>query len=285
MNSSSDAPALRVEMDDPIGETAQRLIGDLCAEMSARYGAPPSPFSLGESPVARSVFLVARLNGEAVGCGGLRPWDDSVAEIKRMYVAPVGRRRGVARRMLAELERNARQLGYGRIRLETGVLQPEAQALYESVGFQRIPAFAPYVGNPSSVCFEKVISDDSPAAVVQRQFEAYNARDLDALQTAYAEDAEQFEYPSTLLARGWPQLRERFALRFQEPNLQARLLHRTVAGHVVIDHEEISRTFPEGPGRQELVAIYEVRNGRIAVARFISGRKTVEVAGPFSPAI
>jgi hypothetical protein len=113
-------------------------------------------------------------------------------------------------------------------------------------------------------------------SVVQRQLDAYNARDVDAMVATYAEDAQQFEYPSTLLTSGSAQLRERITARFREPNLHARLIRRIVMGQVVIDHEEVTRTFPEGAGKLELVAIYEVRGDRIATARFISGPKTLD---------
>ena len=114
-----------------------------------------------------------------------------------------------------------------------------------------------------------------PAAVVQRQLDAYNAKDLDALLALYAEEAELYEFPATLLARGSAALRERFAIRFQEPNLHAELLHRIVAGNTVIDHERITRDFPEGPGTLELTMIYEVKVGRITRAWSIAGPKTL----------
>jgi hypothetical protein len=116
----------------------------------------------------------------------------------------------------------------------------------------------------------------TPESVVQRQLDAYNAGDVDAFMATYSDDAQQFEYPATLLASGVAQLRERITARFREPNLHARLIRRIVMGQVVIDHEEVSRTFPEGTGKIELVAIYEVRDGRIATARFISGAKTLD---------
>ena len=72
------------------------------------------------------------------------------------------------------------------------------------------------------------------------------------------------------------QIRERFAARFQEPNLKARLINRIVAGNVVIDHEQVTRTFSEGTGKIELVAIYEVQDARIAKAWFILGMKTID---------
>jgi hypothetical protein len=116
----------------------------------------------------------------------------------------------------------------------------------------------------------------TPESVVQRQLDAYNARDIDALMATYAEDAQQFEYPATLLASGARQVRERTVGRFRESNLHARLIKRIVMGQVVIDHEEVTRTFPEGPGKIELVAIYELRDGRIATARFIFGTRTLD---------
>lgn len=103
----------------------------------------------------------------------------------------------------------------------------------------------------------------SPEAVVQRQLDAYNARDIDALIATYAPDARQYAHPGTLLATGHAELRARLAPRLQEPNLHARLLQRAVMGNLVIDHEEVTRTFPEGPGKVALVAIYEVVDGLI----------------------
>ncbi len=118
--------------------------------------------------------------------------------------------------------------------------------------------------------------NNSPENIVQKQLDAYNARDVDAIMGTYAEDAQQFEHPAKLLASGSAQLRERFAIRFQEPNLHATLLKRIVMGNVVIDHERVTRTFPEGPGNIQLIAIYEVQNGKIAKAWFIFGEKTLE---------
>ena len=114
-----------------------------------------------------------------------------------------------------------------------------------------------------------------PEAVVQRQLDAFNLRDVDALLAVYAEDAQLFEHPSTLLATGSAELRERYRVRFQEPNLHAVLLKRIVAGAIVVDHEKVTRTFPEGPGEVELVMIYEVKAGRIARAWSITGPKTI----------
>lgn len=111
----------------------------------------------------------------------------------------------------------------------------------------------------------------SPEVVVQRQLQAYNDRNLAAWLATYAEEAQQFEHPGKLLCAGHAQIRARTAPRFAEPNLHARLLHRSVMGNVVIDHEDVTRTFPEGPGQIELVCIYVVERGLIQTASFIFG--------------
>lgn len=112
---------------------------------------------------------------------------------------------------------------------------------------------------------------NTPETVVQRQLDAYNAHDLDAWLATYAEDAQQFEFPAKLLASGHDEIRTRSAPRFKEPNLHARLIKRTVIGSLVIDHEEVTRTFPEGPGTIELICLYEVRDGKIQSGSFVFG--------------
>lgn len=118
----------------------------------------------------------------------------------------------------------------------------------------------------------------SPETVVQRQLDAYNARDIDALLATYAPDARQYEHPGTLLATGAAEMRARMAVRFQEPDLHARLLQRAVMGNIVIDHEEVTRNFPEGRGSVDMVAVYEVVDGRIASASVQVSNKRLDAA-------
>lgn len=124
----------------------------------------------------------------------------------------------------------------------------------------------------------RVNTPTDPESVVQRQLDAYNARDVEGLLATYAGDAQLFEHPSTLLATGSAEIRVRFTLRFKEPNLHATLVNRMVSGATVVDHERITRTFPEGPGTLEAVMIYEVRGGRIARSWAIAGQKTLHPA-------
>jgi len=111
----------------------------------------------------------------------------------------------------------------------------------------------------------------SPAAIVQRQLDAYNAHDLDAWLATYAEHARQFEYPDQLLAQGHAALRERMRQRFADPALRARLVQRAVMGTMVIDQELVTRSVQGGLAQMELVAIYEVHDGRIQTASFVFG--------------
>jgi len=137
------------------------LVEQLWAELGFLYpevkGPPAAPDEIvGE----RASFVVAWVKGEAVGCGAFRPLSedqDHVAEIKRMYVEPTMRRRGISRSILSELEKLARNCGYTVIRLETGLRQPSAIRLYETSGYHRIEPFGRYRDDPLSVCFEKLL--------------------------------------------------------------------------------------------------------------------------------
>jgi GNAT superfamily N-acetyltransferase len=101
-------------------------------------------------------YLVGYEGEEAVAGGGLRRLDDGVAEIKRMFVRPAARSRGVARTLLEALEQTARELGYEKVRLDTGPKQLHGLALYRSAGYVEVP---PYNDNPFA-CFwgEKLLS-------------------------------------------------------------------------------------------------------------------------------
>jgi len=102
------------------------------------------------------VFLVLRDDaGRAVGCGGIARFDESRGEVKRMYVVPEARGRGLGRMLLERLEAQARSLGYTSVVLETGDRQPEALGLYEASGYERIPCYPPYDTRELSLCFEK----------------------------------------------------------------------------------------------------------------------------------
>jgi len=119
---------------------------------------------------------------------------------------------------------------------------------------------------------------EDPCQIVQRQLDAYNARDIDAFMSYWAEDAQYYAFPSELLASGAAQIRERHVTRFQESNLFGLLIQRMAVGNVVVDQEVVSRTFPEGPGRVDVIAMYEVAGGKIAKAWFKMGTPVLDKA-------
>ncbi|MGW3893015.1 GNAT family N-acetyltransferase [Micromonospora chokoriensis] len=100
-------------------------------------------------------YLAVVVNGRAVACGGLQALDAETGEVKRMYVRPAYRGRGIARQLLAALEECAFRQGHSVVCLETGTYLPAAIGLYTSCGYDPIPVYGEYVDNPYSVCFAK----------------------------------------------------------------------------------------------------------------------------------
>ena len=132
---------VRAEAADSL--IAVRLVDAMVTEMDQLYGqAPGGGVGSGASPSdftpPTGAFLVIYAGGKPVAGGGLKRDEDGVAEIKRMYVVPEARRQGLGRQLLEALEDRARELGYARIRLDTGARQPHSQAMYERAGYHPI---------------------------------------------------------------------------------------------------------------------------------------------------
>ncbi|MBN1584191.1 MAG: GNAT family N-acetyltransferase [Anaerolineae bacterium] len=149
-----------IAIEKPNHPHALQLIQHLSAELASRYGDDGSgAFAPEDVQGPRAAFVVARLGARPVGCGALKPFDGmepgTVAEIKRMFVEPDMRGRGIARQILGKLEQVAVDLGYNTLRLETGDKQPEAMGLYETSGFRRIACYGRYAAQSWSVCYEK----------------------------------------------------------------------------------------------------------------------------------
>jgi putative acetyltransferase len=99
--------------------------------------------------------IIALESGKPVGCGAIKEYKTGVMEVKRMYVSPSGRKKGIATFILGELEKWAIELSCERCILETGRRQPEAIGLYKKCGYKVIPNYDQYIGIENSVCFEK----------------------------------------------------------------------------------------------------------------------------------
>jgi len=135
---------------------AEQLVGEVQEEYVRRYGGrDETAVDAGQFAAPYGAFFVATVDGEPIGCGGLRRHDDGVVEVKRMFVRSAYRRRGHARALLRALEDRARSSGYLTIILETGLAQPEAIGLYASEGYAPIDGFGHYKDAPLSRSFAK----------------------------------------------------------------------------------------------------------------------------------
>jgi GNAT superfamily N-acetyltransferase len=149
-------PAVLIEMAGYGDPEVQALVERVQAEYVVRYGGPDrTPVDPAEFAAPDGTFLVARAEGEVVACGGFRRHDATACEVKRMFVPPEHRGHGYARALLGALEESAREYGYRRVLLETGVAQPEAIGLYEAAGYARVPGFGLYRNSPNNRCYGK----------------------------------------------------------------------------------------------------------------------------------
>jgi GNAT superfamily N-acetyltransferase len=140
------------------GPSATALTAAVQQEYVSRYGDPDdTPVEPGEFAAPQGRFVVGYVDNVAVAMGGVRRVDDDVVEVKRMYVAPEHRGRGLSRVVLARLEDLGREMGASRVILETGQKQPEAMALYESSGYERIEPYGHYRCSPLSVSYGKTL--------------------------------------------------------------------------------------------------------------------------------
>lgn len=140
---------------DPGAAEAQALLAELDGALQAISGDSGSgAFRADDARGAAGRFAVARdAQGRALGCGALRPLEEGVAEVKRMYARPGTQ--GVGSALLAWLEAEARRIGYRALRLETRLVNTRAVQFYLKHGYRRIDNFGRYAGNPAAACFEK----------------------------------------------------------------------------------------------------------------------------------
>jgi GNAT superfamily N-acetyltransferase len=158
-------PVLEINMtvsivrEQPDSPDASALIAELDAVLTPHY--PPQSrhgFSVGKLLREGVHFFVARVDGTPAACGGLLFVGEDYVEIKRMFVRPHFRGHGLAKHMMTHLEAYALAHKITLLRLETGIYQTEAIALYEKLGFVRIPPFGPYFEDPVSICYEKQLT-------------------------------------------------------------------------------------------------------------------------------
>ena len=137
---------LSIDEEPATSAAAQYCLSQYYRELEERFDSGFDPEksivpSLDEFSPPRGTFLVMRMAGEPVGCGGLKPISEEAAYLKRMWIAPQARGLGLARRLLQALEQRAREIGYRSVRLETNRALIEAQQLYRSSGYREVAQF------------------------------------------------------------------------------------------------------------------------------------------------
>ena len=136
----------------------RELVALLDADLQIRDGDEHSFYAQFNKVDKIRHVVVAYEDGKAVGCGAIKEYTKGVAEIKRMFVRAERRGRGIAGKILAELETWAKGLKFSECILETGLKQPEAIALYQKSGYETIPNYGQYAGVENSVCMKKLIT-------------------------------------------------------------------------------------------------------------------------------
>ncbi len=133
------------------------LVKHLDADLAERDGKEHSFYAQFNKIDKIKHVVVAYENGKPMGCGAIKEYAPGIMEVKRMYTPPESRGKGVASKVLAELETWAAEMSYEKCILETGKKQPEAIGLYQKNGYTLIPNYGQYAEVENSVCFEKVL--------------------------------------------------------------------------------------------------------------------------------
>ena len=131
------------------------LIKELDADLRERNGDIMDVYD-GHNVIEQiDTVVIAYLDNRPAGCGCFKNYSNDTAEVKRMYVRPGARGKGISRMILNELENWAKSLGFTYVVLETGSKQQEALGLYNRAGYNNIPSYPPYIDLPDSICFKK----------------------------------------------------------------------------------------------------------------------------------
>lgn len=146
---------LKISRTDSSDKNFVELVKLLDADLQIRDGADHPFYAQYNKIDSIKYAVVVYWNEVPVGCGAIKRYDDEIMEVKRMFVNPEMRGKGIATKVLLELENWARELNFKKCILETGKKQPEAIALYQKNGYNLIPNFGQYKNAENSVCFEK----------------------------------------------------------------------------------------------------------------------------------
>lgn len=156
MSVERDDSGLALVPENYDSRVARELIEELQEEYVVRYGGrDATPVDPQQFAPPGGAFVVMYDGDTPVGCAGLRGHNDADVEVKRMFVRKPFRGKGLSRWLLAHIEEVAKEMGYRRVLMETGIQQPEAMKLYETTGYEEIPGFGYYADAPESRSYAK----------------------------------------------------------------------------------------------------------------------------------
>ena len=148
---------ISVKRTDSESEEFIQLVALLDTDLAKRNGEEQSFYKQFNKLDLISNVVVVSDDSRPVGCGAIKAFGSDTMEVKRMFTLSDQRGKGIASLVLKELEQWARELGYKKLVLETGIKQVEAIALYQKNSYTRIPNYGQYIGIENSVCFEKIM--------------------------------------------------------------------------------------------------------------------------------
>ena len=148
---------IRIQRTDTDNQQFQRLVSELDKYLSGVNGSSDSFYAQFNKIEYLKHVVIAQIENQTVGCGALKAFDGESMEVKRMYILPEMRRKGVADSVLKELEIWSKELGYPKCILETSIKMPDAVSFYQKSSYSIIPNYGQYKDMESSVCFEKML--------------------------------------------------------------------------------------------------------------------------------
>ena len=152
--------SISIKIVNPDDEKVLAITEELSENLYLRFGSDgKNSFQDWENENSKFVFVVAEINSEIVGCGAIRPIDQNIGEVKRMYAKYPGKK--IGQTILVFLENEAVNLGYTNLVLETRVKNANAVHFYQKQGYKVIPNYGKYIDRPEAICLEKSLNQNS----------------------------------------------------------------------------------------------------------------------------
>jgi len=152
--------SISIKIANPDEEKVLAITEELSENLYLRFGSDgKNSFQDWENENSNFVFVIAEINNEIVGCGAIRPIDQNIGEVKRMYAKYPGKK--IGQTILGFLENEAVNLGYTNLVLETRVKNESAVHFYQKQGYKVIPNYGKYIDRPEAICLEKSLNQNS----------------------------------------------------------------------------------------------------------------------------